>query len=265
MRSLLLGAVMIGLAALSFSAVVSLDVSNHIAANQSNSFETAALAQPEPLSEPLPGQSSGQLETAARVETQPSSAQSQAPSVEAELESVESQLPPGLAPFGSNIGGSFDLIDHFGNAKQLEDYRGKHVMVFFGYANCLAICSAALPLMADTIDLLGDVGKEKLVPLMITVDPKNDTPDFMRKKLAEYHPALIGMTGSDGALEDVRKKFQVRTEYVGEDIDGNPIYNHGSFIYLLGPDGKFQTLMPPILGPPEMAKVFRKYIANTNS
>lgn len=170
------------------------------------------------------------------------------------------ELSETVLPFGSNIGGSFDLIDHFGEPKQLEDYRGKHVMIFFGYANCEAICSAALPLMADTIDLLGDDGQEKLVPLMITVDPENDTPDFMRKKLAEYHPSLIGMTGSDGALADVRTKFQIRVEDVGEDIDGNPIFNHGSFIYLLGPDGKFQTLVPPILEPKQMAKVIKKYL-----
>ena len=164
------------------------------------------------------------------------------------------------ALFGTNLGGSFDLIDHFGEPKQLEDYAGKHVMVFFGYANCLAICSAALPLMADVIDLLGDDGKSGLVPLMITVDPKNDTPDFMREKLAEYHPALIGMTGSEGQLADVRKKFQVRIEFVGTDIDDNPIYNHGSFIYLLGPDGKVKTLVPPILEPQQMADIMKKYI-----
>ncbi|MEP6445691.1 MAG: SCO family protein [Hyphomicrobiales bacterium] len=164
------------------------------------------------------------------------------------------------ALFGTNLGGSFDLIDHFGQTKQLEDYAGKHVMVFFGYANCLAICSAALPLMADTIDLLGDKAKADLVPLMITVDPENDTPDFMREKLAEYHPALVGMTGSEGQLADVRKKFQVRIEFVGTDIDNNPIYNHGSFIYLLGPDGKVKTLVPPILEPQQMADIMKKYI-----
>lgn len=241
MRPLLLGGIMIGLAALSFSAVVSLDPSENLSVAQSKSLETVAVVAPE---------------------TQP--VESKPDSVESQLAKVESQLPKGFSPFGENIGGTFDLIDHFGDPKQLEDYRGKHVMVFFGYANCLAICSAALPLMADTIDLLGDAGKEKLVPLMITVDPKNDTPSFMREKLAEYHTALIGMTGSDGALADVRRKFQVRTEYVGEDIDGNPIYNHGSFIYLLGPDGKFQTLVPPILGPPQMAEIINKYLTKTD-
>ncbi|MEP5779338.1 MAG: SCO family protein [Hyphomicrobiales bacterium] len=245
MRSLLLGGVMIGLAALSFSAVISLGPSENLTVAQSKSLETVAVVEPEEQS----------------VESKPANVES---SVESQLAKVDSQLPQGFSPFGENIGGTFDLIDHFGDPKQLEDYHGKHVMIFFGYANCLAICSAALPLMADTIDLLGDVGKEKLVPLMITVDPKNDTPSFMREKLAEYHASLIGMTGSDGALADVRKKFQVRTEYVGEDIDGNAIYNHGSFIYLLGPDGKFQTLVPPILGPPQMAEIINKYLTKTD-
>ncbi len=178
-------------------------------------------------------------------------------------EGKNNPLPSADVFFGKAIGGSFDLIDHFGNARQLEDYQGKHVMIFFGYANCLAICTAALPLMADVLDLIDEQGQNNLIPLMITVDPENDTPDFMRQKLAEYHPRLIGMTGSDGALEDVRRKFQIKTEYIGEDIAGNPIYNHGSFIYLLGPDGKFQTLVPPILAPQQMAKIIKKYIAKS--
>ena len=58
----------------------------------------------------------------------------------------------------------------------------------------------------------------------------------------------------------MRKKFQVRIEFVGTDIDDNPIYNHGSFIYLLGPDGKVKTLVPPILEPQQMADIMKKYI-----
>jgi protein SCO1/2 len=56
----------------------------------------------------------------------------------------------------------------------------------------------------------------------------------------------------------------VRSEFVGEDIEGKPIYNHGSFIYLLGQDGEFQTLVPPILGPEQMAKIIQKYITKTD-
>lgn len=269
MKLLLTGALLGGLAALSFSAVLTLDArdhSHHTAQQASETHFSDAVARHAGNSDTRDTQTQKASQQPAGVAKTPVGAELARNDADAGNAGAGAPpLPKGFAPFGENIGGTFDLIDHFGDAKQLEDYRGKHVMVFFGYANCLAICSAALPLMADTIDLLGDVGKDKLVPLMITVDPENDTPDFMREKLAEYHPALIGMTGSEGALADVRKKFQVRTEYVGEDIDGNPIYNHGSFIYLLGPDGKFQTLVPPILGPPQMAKIISKYLTEADS
>ena len=239
MKPLFAGLYITGLAALSFGAAAFFFAPQDDGAKLAN----APVSTP---ANPAPSTSAKKPETSAQTAALPS----------APLSADDLQA----ALFGTNLGGSFDLIDHFGEPKQLEDYAGKHVMVFFGYANCLAICSAALPLMADVIDLLGDKGKSGLVPLMITVDPENDTPDFMRKKLAEYHPALIGMTGSEGQLADVRKKFQVRIEFVGTDIDDNPIYNHGSFIYLLGPDGKVKTLVPPILEPQQMADIMKKYI-----
>ena len=239
MKPLFAGLYITGLAALSFGAAA------FFFAPQDEGAKLASTAVSTPVN-PAPSSSSKKPDASAQTAALPS----------APLSADDLQA----ALFGTNLGGSFDLIDHFGEPKQLEDYAGKHVMVFFGYANCLAICSAALPLMADVIDLVGDNAKANLVPLMITVDPENDTPDLMRKKLAEYHPALIGMTGSEGQLADVRKKFQVRIEFVGTDIDDNPIYNHGSFIYLLGPDGKVKTLVPPILEPQQMADIMKKYI-----
>ena len=239
MKPLFAGLYITGLAALSFGAAA------FFFAPQDEGAKLASAAVTTPANT-APSTSAKKPEASTQTAALPSSPLS--------ADDLQSAL------FGTNLGGSFDLIDHFGEPKQLEDYAGKHVMVFFGYANCLAICSAALPLMADVIDLLGDNAKSGLVPLMITVDPENDTPDFMRNKLAEYHPALIGMTGSEGQLADVRKKFQVRIEFVGTDIDDNPIYNHGSFIYLLGPDGKVKTLVPPILEPQQMADIMKKYI-----
>jgi len=256
MKRLLAGALISGLAALSFSAVVFL---SNDQAGSNSAPARSSLAHERIRARATSGGTDNSAPRSAEIRGNDNQAKTSLNPFQA-----AAQQPSNPLPFGANIGGSFDLIDHFGNARQLEDYRGKHVLIFFGYANCLAICSAALPLMGDAINLLGKAEQEKLVALMITVDPKNDTPDFMRKKLAEYHPALVGMTGSEGALADVRSKFQVRSEFVGEDIEGKPIYNHGSFIYLLGQDGEFQTLIPPILGPEQMAKIIQKYITKTD-
>ena len=240
MKSLFMGLLMVGLAAASFGGVVALSGNQGASIVELTDSQTVAVADVE----------DAVFEAASNGDT--------------DKQKIEEAINNAL-PFGLNIGGDFDLIDHFGQPKRLADYAGSHVLLFFGYANCEAICSQALPLMADAITNLGDDAGKKVVPLMITVDPENDTPDFMKKRLGEYHPALIGMTGSDGALADVRQKFRIKIENVGHDINGNPIYNHGSFIYLLGPDGKFQTLLPPILEAKQMAEIIKSYVDGTAS
>ncbi|MEO1066824.1 MAG: SCO family protein [Pseudomonadota bacterium] len=241
MKHLIPAVALSGLAAVSFAAVVAVSP-QQTASNATTPEPTVTVAASLP-----------------KVTSQPSATAKEPETKDVAGEQI-AQLPDNFLPFGQNIGGDFDLIDHFGEPRQLEDYRGKFLMIFFGYANCEAICSAALPLMADTVTHLGDKAGTDVIPLMITVDPENDTPDLMRKRLGEYHPSLIGMTGSDGALADVRAKFNIRVENVGEDISGNPIYNHGSYIYLLGANGEFKTLMPPVLEPKQMADIVAKYI-----
>lgn len=152
------------------------------------------------------------------------------------------------------------LMDHFGNDLTLKDYDGKRLLVFFGYANCPSICSAALPAMGQTLDEIGSEAAGKLVPLMVTIDPERDRPEAMKRILQNYHPDLVGLTGSTEALKSLRKAFQLEIQKVGEDWDGAPIYAHGSFVYLLGPDLKLETVLPPVLSPAQMARIVRKYL-----
>lgn len=177
------------------------------------------------------------------------------------------ELPASLAtktatglPFDLDIGDGFTgLIDSTGETKSLTDFRGRHVLLFFGYANCEAICSAALPDMARAVEFIG-VDPDILTPVMITVDPDRDQPEPMGTALAKIDSRLYGLTGSKDALADARKAFQVETEKVGTDWFGKPIFSHGSFIYLIGPDGKLQTLMPPVLGPKGLARIVKTYL-----
>lgn len=167
--------------------------------------------------------------------------------------------PTPALPFPVDITARFSLIDQEGHAVTQADYAGKPMAIFFGYANCEAICSVALPRLGQALDLLGEK-IDNLTPLMITVDPARDTPARIGPALAKWHPKLRGLTGSEAALADARKAFQVQTSIVGEDVEGNPIYAHGSFIYLLDGDGKVLTLLPPILGPERMAEILTGYL-----
>lgn len=166
---------------------------------------------------------------------------------------------PDAADFAGRIGGDFDLIDHNGARRTLADFAGKHVLLFFGYANCEAICSAAMPVMADAIDKLGaEHAPVELV--MITVDPDRDSPEGLRQGLAKYDPRFVGLTGPRPALERAWSAFSINIKEVARDWNNKPIFAHGSFVYLLGRDGKVVSLLPPILSAEQMAAIIRPYL-----
>jgi protein SCO1/2 len=167
---------------------------------------------------------------------------------------------PALAgsPLPFDVGGPFELTDQHGDTRTDESYRGKPALLFFGYAQCQSICSVALPRMAEAVDLLDEAGTE-VQPILITVDPARDTPEALAAAAPDMHPRLSALTGTDAALAAARKSYRVESKRIGEDVDG-PIYAHGSFIYLLGPDGEVLSLMPPVLAPERMAEITLGYL-----
>lgn len=162
-------------------------------------------------------------------------------------------------PFPVNIRAAFDLIDQTGAPRRAQDFLGAPMLVFFGYAGCDAICDVALPRMAAALDLLGP-DAAALTPVMITVDPDNDTPQALAVAAPKVHPRLTALTGAPERLAAARAAFGVTVEKVAETPDGAPIYAHGSFVYLIGADGALLTVLPPILSPERMADVVRGYL-----
>lgn len=176
----------------------------------------------------------------------------------------QEETSPNTAGFPEIKGGDFSLLDQFGRERTSTSPDGQYQLLFFGYANCKAICSVALPSMSAAIDIL-DNKEVAVTPLLVTVDPERDTVDNMVEPLKALHPRMIGLTGSEMALQEAYDAFQVQKSLVYEHPEEGPIYAHGSFIYLLGPDGDFKTLMPPILGPERIAELTLEYISGTKS
>jgi len=163
----------------------------------------------------------------------------------------------------TNIGGPFSLVDHSGQSVTEQTYAGKHMLVFFGYSNCQVMCSISLKRIADALAILqadSDAPLNKFNPLVITVDPANDTPARLQESLASYHSALIGLTGSLQQLEPVYKAYGQKPSVLELSLNGNPIVSHSSYFFLMGPDGKLQTFFPPILSPETMAALIKKYL-----
>ncbi len=169
-------------------------------------------------------------------------------------------IPDGPAlPFPVQIEARFDLIDHNGTPRTQESFPGKTLMVFFGYANCDSICSVALPRMAQALDLMGATAAN-VQAVMITVDPANDTVAAMQDKMPTFHPDLLGLTGDAAALQAAYDAFQVEVKQVTTLPDGQPVYAHGSFVYLIGADGTLLTVLPPILSSERIAELVEHYL-----
>ena len=172
--------------------------------------------------------------------------------------SVEIGQSESVGAFPLKVGGDFELIDHHGKLVTNETYKGRHMLVFFGYVNCKNMCSISLARIGKALELLGD-SVNKLTPLVITVDPDRDTPEVMKLALNKFHPNFIGLTGKPDKLQAVYKNYKQKPTEIGNDGNNDPIISHSSYIYLMDKNGEFATLFPPALNPGRMADIMRKY------
>ncbi|MEE9314779.1 MAG: SCO family protein [Rhizobiaceae bacterium] len=193
--------------------------------------------------------------TIAAITSQP---QAQSSSVQASYQVSESNTDG----FPLVKSGDFDLIDNKGRPRTSKNPNGKYQLVFFGYANCKAMCSVALPNLANAVDLLAEMNIP-VTPVLITVDPKRDTVAALDRAVADIHPNMVGLTGSEKKLEAAYNAFNLEKKFLFEHIDEGAIYSHGSFIYLLDPKGNFKTLFAPIISPVRIAEISAGYISQT--
>lgn len=157
------------------------------------------------------------------------------------------------------VGGDYTLTNQNGDLHTQADPDGRTQLLFFGYANCLQICSSVLPQMADITDVLAKDG-HAIRPVMITVDPTIDTVDAIGPALTAYHDDFVGLTGSDAELQVAYDAFSIEKEFLFEDPEYGPVYAHGSFMYLLDGDGTTLTLIPPVLSDDEIIAIITKYV-----
>lgn len=149
---------------------------------------------------------------------------------------------PGIAagPAGEgagDIGGPFTLTDHTGRRVSDTDFRGRYLLVFFGYTFCPDVCPLGLANMAAILDLLGP-DAERIQPLFITLDPERDGVKELGAFVSAFHPRLVGLTGTAEEIADVASAYPVLYYRVAHP-SGAYFINHSAQIYLMGPDGAF--------------------------
>lgn len=143
------------------------------------------------------------------------------------------------------IGGPFTLTDQTGRTVTDADYRGKFLLIYFGYTYCPDVCPTELGTMARALDLLGQQG-EKVQPLFISVDPERDTVAHLKEYVALFHPRLVGLTGTPEQVKAAARAYRVyyaKAPQEGAKPD-EYLMDHSSFLYLMGPDGRFLGVYP---------------------
>jgi protein SCO1/2 len=143
------------------------------------------------------------------------------------------------------VGGPFTLTDHTGKRVTDQDFRGRTLIVMFGFTYCPDVCPTELQLISAALDKLGPKAKD-VVPLFITVDPERDTPDQLAMYVKSFHPSLVGLTGSPAEIDAVAKAYRAYFKKVPDPKStGGYTMDHSAFIYVIGPDGAYQAHFTP--------------------
>ena len=158
-----------------------------------------------------------------------------------------------------SVGGPFTLTDQAGKQRSDTEFRGKLMIVYFGYTYCPDVCPADLMAITQALDALGPAA-EAVQPIFITIDPERDT-----KVLADYvsafHHSLVGLTGSPEEIRKIANSYKAFYAKVPDERSGGYSIDHTGVIYLMGRDGEYLGFMPPQTNPDRLTEILRKYLA----
>lgn len=139
------------------------------------------------------------------------------------------------------IGGPFSLTDHTGAAVTDATYRGRLMLIFFGFTHCPDVCPTELQVIAEVLDGLG-ADADRVAPLFITVDPERDTPEALARYVDLFDPRIIGLTGTPEQIGAVTRAYRVYYAKVHPPDASDYTMDHSSFVYLMDQEGRFAGL-----------------------
>lgn len=160
------------------------------------------------------------------------------------------------------FGGPFSLIDHQGRNRTDKDFRDGFLLISFGYTFCPDICPTGLQTMGQALVLVG-AKAAKIQPVFVSIDPERDRPDVLKGYVSNFHPRLIGLTGTEKQVRAVARRFRIQRGKVAlPDMKKEEyLVFHTPTTFLMGPDGKFMTLFPYGTEAEVMAKALLRYIS----
>jgi cytochrome oxidase Cu insertion factor (SCO1/SenC/PrrC family) len=155
-----------------------------------------------------------------------------------------------------SIGGPFTLTDQNGKRRSDAEFRGKLMIVYFGYTWCPDVCPADLMTVTQALDNLG-VAAEGVQPIFITIDPERDA-NVLADYVSAFHHSLIGLTGSADEIQKVADAYKAFYVKVPDERSGGYSIDHSGVIYLMGRNGEYLGFMPPQTDPDRLTEILRK-------
>ena len=159
-----------------------------------------------------------------------------------------------------SVGGPFTLTDQTGRQRSDAEFRGKLMVVYFGYTFCPDVCPADLMAITQALDALGPAAGG-VQPIFITIDPERDTKGLV-DYVASFHRSFVGLTGSPEEIRKVANSYKAFYVKVPGERGGDYSIDHAGVIYLMGRNGEYLGFMPPQTDPGKLTEVLRKYLAN---
>jgi len=154
---------------------------------------------------------------------------------------------------GTAFGKDFSLVDPDGKVRTLADFKGKVVMMFFGYTQCPDVCPTTLTEMQQVMTILGPQS-DKVQVLFVTVDPQRDTTAILKQYVPAFDSRFLGLSpADDAALEKVAKDFKIYYKKVPGVSSGSYTMDHTAGSYAFDPDGRLRLYIKHAQGPETLA------------
>ena len=142
-----------------------------------------------------------------------------------------------------NVGGPFTLSDQFGKSRNLSEFKGKIVLIYFGYMFCPDVCPTDLANVARLLKLLGK-DSNQVQAIFITLDPARDTQDLIGKYTNHFDNRILGLRGTETLTKEIATKY--KTFYEKVNVRGNQyLIDHTAFVYIMNRQGKYLAFFPP--------------------
>lgn len=173
----------------------------------------------------------------------------------------EADEPPPLA--GATIGGPFALVDQNGKPFSDKDLKGHYPLIYFGYSFCPDVCPTDLARLMQGLKLFEakDAARAaKVLPVFITVDPARDTPQAVKQFVSAFHPRLVGLTGSQQAVDQAMKSYRIYARRAGPEGAQDYLMDHSANGYLFDTGGQPMVLFAQTDTPQNIADALDRWV-----